>query len=465
MKHLIFTLSLVISIGLTQDNSSFMDSPHNLSGDTTSTYLAICRTCHISGGQGYQNANDINQTCIHCHDGSVTHSFQSSGELHNISSISSFYHSFKLDSKHTTDLPVDDDQIHCATCHDPHDNTHGNFLRKPVNKLCSSCHASKDLDASLHGHSISILKNVKGKIECSTCHDIHRISSNRPLLIADENTLCISCHDGIQNNENELPTLNDIRVPLNKLYIHLGMEELHKMDTAISCSDCHNPHTIQENEVGLISGVLFGVDGINTFGKPVSNVTYEYEICYKCHSTSTQTPFSINIAEKFSTTNKSYHPVEGLSSNPNASMSLKLSNETIGLITCSDCHGNDNAFGVQGIHGSNHEGLLVKNYSKSPFTQESTLQDNELCFSCHDYDYIVGSGGFRWHKLHIETGQYNCIGCHDSHGSPLFESLIDLNKPYIQPTHTGDIDYTSNGDGSGSCSLTCHGHVHLNQVY
>lgn len=465
MKHLSIISSLIISIGLTQDSSSFMNSPHNLSGDAASTSLSVCKSCHVSGGEGYQNADDINQTCINCHDGSVTHGFQSRGEMKNISSLTSFYHSFQLDSKQFADLPVEGNQIHCATCHDPHDNSHGNFLRKPVKELCSSCHADKNLEASLHGYSKSIVKDVMGEIECSTCHDIHLISPNRPLLQADENSLCISCHDGIQDNENEIPALNDIRIPMNKLYTHLGMDQFHPKGKSISCSDCHNPHTIQENDVGFVDGVLHGVDGFTTFGKQVSNVTYEYEICYKCHSTNTQSPFSINIGEKFSTTNKSFHPIEGVSPNPSASMSLKSNYVSIGLINCSDCHGNDNAFGIQGIHGSNHEGLLVKKYSRSPFTQESTLQDNELCFSCHDYDYIVVSGGFRWHKLHIETAQYNCNSCHDSHGSPVFEFLIDLNKPYIQPTHTGDMDYTSIGDGSGSCTLSCHGHIHQNQSY
>ncbi len=34
-------------------------------------------------------------------------------------------------------------RIECATCHDPHDDTEGNFLRTPAAGLCSECHIDK----------------------------------------------------------------------------------------------------------------------------------------------------------------------------------------------------------------------------------------------------------------------------------------------------------------------------------
>ena len=34
-------------------------------------------------------------------------------------------------------------RVECATCHDPHDQTNGNFLRAPAAGLCAECHLDK----------------------------------------------------------------------------------------------------------------------------------------------------------------------------------------------------------------------------------------------------------------------------------------------------------------------------------
>ena len=38
-------------------------------------------------------------------------------------------------------LPLFDDQVECSTCHDPHDNSNGKYLRVDRRELCQSCHS------------------------------------------------------------------------------------------------------------------------------------------------------------------------------------------------------------------------------------------------------------------------------------------------------------------------------------
>lgn len=39
--------------------------------------------------------------------------------------------------------PLYNTKVECATCHDPHDTTNGNFLRDAAGTLCGACHTAK----------------------------------------------------------------------------------------------------------------------------------------------------------------------------------------------------------------------------------------------------------------------------------------------------------------------------------
>lgn len=472
-----FSLSLVLftQILLGQlSQSTLIQSPHNLSGDSTQIELNLCRNCHFSA----ERVNGISQfdpsdaalnfttdeVCIGCHDGTISKSFPI-GLIDDPSqvSMSHFSHKF-ITSK--TGLPVElGGEIHCGTCHNPHDNSNGLFLRSPKEQLCKSCHSSHETPLSVHLNPLSA-DLLNESMECTQCHHIHQISSLPSFLHTSENTLCMECHDGLMNDNHEIPSKKNLNHALNKMFVHVGggySKDKHSIES-VTCSDCHDVHQAQESDMGLMDGSLYGTSGLTSWGVNQETADHEYQICYKCHAYSNlQT--TTNIAEKFNPSNRSFHPIESLSQNQNAKLSLKTGIHSSLLMDCSDCHGNDDVFEAQGIHGSKFEGILKSRYNSSPFTIDSPEADNALCFECHESSFILDSGGFRWHKLHVENGNYNCTACHDSHGSRNYPSLLEFDQPFIQQNPDGTFEFIQTMDGSGSCSMTCHGHVHQEAKY
>lgn len=72
------------------------------------------------------------------------------------------------------------DSFSCGTCHDPHNNTHRPFLRRPFNELCRSCHprpAKMNGLKNSPGESGSAVSGSKKsqpcRADCSECHRAH----------------------------------------------------------------------------------------------------------------------------------------------------------------------------------------------------------------------------------------------------------------------------------------------------
>ena len=55
----------------------------------------------------------------------------------------------------------------------------------------------------------------------------------------------------------------------------------------------------------------------------------------------------------------------------------------------------------------------------------------------------------------------SCFTCHTAHGSPRNPHLVEFNLQAVQAAEgTGRIDYQSLGEGTGNCTLKCHGYNH-----
>ncbi len=213
--------------------------------------------------------------------------------------------------------------------------------------------------------------------------------------------------------------------------------------THVVCSDCHNPHTAgktshaQGTNTIATNSPLYGAGGVafagglgswtvpiqgnynayESLGVTSSNSwllpKYEYEICFKCH-----TSFAWggggkpNISDlsgilsmtdqlqEFNPANPSYHTVmTGLNTansyQPPAPGSWANSWSSASLMYCSDCHGNDTSIAQpQGPHGSANPGMLVLPFGDLYGTVGGTAQQNtELCFKCHSYA-VYGQVGF-----------------------------------------------------------------------
>ena len=322
---------------------------------------------------------------------------------------------------------------------------------------------------------------------CRACHRGMRISVN------GEEDNCLQCHGEPSNRSNMASrgylssagvALADIGVELQKPYSHptLTYRNIHRQNEILpedqlqtprhsECVDCHNPHVVSADQP--FRGILG-----RRVGNTIIDVQYEYELCYKCHAESANLPGdSTNKHAEFKITNPSFHPVEGEGARsfvislrePYTARADKPGD--VSIITCSSCHGSEDARGPRGPHGSTYEGLLVENYEQRDGFPEGQFT-YALCYKCHDRISILGDESFPHHSRHIvglasAAGGTSCFTCHDAHGSTVYPSMIRFNEEVVRPNLNGKLEYRPNGAAarSGTCSLFCHEVEHDERSY
>lgn len=260
--------------------------------------------------------------------------------------------------------------------------------------------------------------------------------------------------------------------------VHGALEELsgnNEAERHAECPDCHHRHEVSQwNKLGPIevmkkSGMKEKLKKLRNreVGEPVK----DYELCFNCHSDNNKLPVDqTNKRMDFDENNPSYHPVLSVGKNGNVpSLINEYTAESI--ITCSDCHNNDDKNGPQGPHGSNYMFILKNRYSIEDGLSESP-GEYELCYTCHKRSSILGDQSFTLHRMHIEgnpvTGNKgtSCFTCHDAHGSEENTHLIRFNKEVVfQNPSTNEIKFVDKGELEGECSLMCHDTNHNPKVY
>lgn len=326
---------------------------------------------------------------------------------------------------------------------------------------------------------------------CAACHDPHGVRDSRgviPALLAERETaLCTGCHDGSRGA--------DIRGELLKPFWH-GQTARGEHDPAearaaefdpshgtpagrhVTCSDCHNAHLARADGLlqpdgeasTLLSGVarvqvVHGAAGTQPAYRRLAaddlSPTFEYEICFRCHSSATKLPPQAeDIARTTNPQNASFHPIQA--AGRNAGIDARAFTDGVSAesrIRCTDCHGSDSAR-IRGLHGSSYEHLLRKRYDSE---SSAPMLQTDLCFDCHAWQ-VYGSSvsepaelaASRFnapsepgHAFHVGSQRIHCAACHDPHGSVNRPALIALR------TRPGIIGYTQT-PGGGTCTPTCH---------
>jgi DmsE family decaheme c-type cytochrome len=84
-------------------------------------------------------------------------------------------------------MPLREGKMECTTCHNVHGTTNVRLLRKgdSIAELCTSCHADK--------RGPYLWEHPPSRDGCVTCHDPHG-SSNERMLVAKPPILCQRCH-------------------------------------------------------------------------------------------------------------------------------------------------------------------------------------------------------------------------------------------------------------------------------
>ncbi len=539
MKALHFLIGGIIAVVIAAlaigQSQSIVDTPHNLSAGGLGSIRAaseeqICIFCHtphnaapiqplwnryfpVAAYSVYaSNSLDAqpgqptgsSKMCLSCHDGTIAvgsvisrdQIIQMAGGIttlppgsSNLGTDLSDDHpiSFPYDTSllpnnpHLTDpnlLPPEfkldaNGELQCTTCHNAHDNSFGDFLvaDNTDSALCYTCHQMPITPIPTHN-------------ECSSCHQPHSAPSGPYLLIADGITnTCLICH-------NYRSGASDIERDIQKISVHSTQTPLKFSGSTqgqVSCTDCHDPHSMMPGSAvaPAIHPNLGQIDGINASGAPITTVSAEYEVCFKCHADQAESmpsriPRQItenNTRLEFALNAISSHPVVGPGQNPDVP-SLKPGWTESSVMYCSDCHSSDTSIrngGTEprGVHGSNEPPLLIARYETADYTSESAAA-YALCYQCHwrdTNDGILTDRSFE-HSIHLADA-ISCSTCHDAHGISSSRGtftnnshLINFDTSIVFPDPaTGLLKYESTGPFAGRCFLTCHGKDHSGEEY
>jgi predicted CXXCH cytochrome family protein len=410
-------------------------------------------------------------------------------------------------------------KMQCVTCHDPHDNQFGKFLvmNNTGSALCLGCHIEPAWLASSHsGSSANLAVTAKPLLAartpvpdlatapnitqtaaqllkakgCENCHTSHKAGSKDQLLIRPkEEQNCFVCHNGqiVQKDlttEFNKPSAHPV---IQTSSAHNPAEDPINSPRHTACSDCHNSHAVNTKPTGArkAPGALIAIKGVNSAGAVIRSATHEYEICFRCHAESLNRG-ATHITRQFPETNKrlqfkvanqSFHPVESTGRNPNVP-SLIQPWTTSSVMNCTDCHNNDQGTraggtGPDGPHGSAFPPILERQLTITDHNPESP-GIYALCYKCHSRNSILNDQSFRaanslgqdrGHRFHIVDQQTACTTCHDSHGVQEAKRLINFNRDYVALSSSGRLQYVSNGNTGGTCTLNCHGFNHENTTY
>ncbi len=310
-----------------------------------------------------------------------------------------------------------------------------------------------------HALNETHLDRSKLPLGCVSCHKNHGTSST-VMLERPKNQLCFKCHGNVKTGAPGEASTDIYSVLLKQsnhpiiqtTQYHYRGESLPERSTTTTrhaaCFDCHNPHLLTS------SNPLNGAKGYSGRGLQINKAQYEYQVCYKCHSDSANLPSSASdIASKFEAGNAAFHPVETVGKNNNVP-SLVASLSTVSIITCSDCHNNDDISGAKGPHGSNYDYILSENYTMD--TGAESPYAYELCYKCHRRSSLLNDDSFQAHKKHIVYENASCFACHDAHGTLNYANLINFDTTIVTPNSLGELNYLKVVAGKPRCFLTCH---------
>jgi predicted CXXCH cytochrome family protein len=396
-------------------------------------------------------------------------------------------------------------QLQCTSCHDPHNDQYGKFrvMGNSASALCMVCHNKTWWSASIHktasgGHGGSAWNGqppdpwphteettVVGN-GCENCHTPHTAGTRQRLLnFAGDEQNCYSCHNGNLVRRNIQAEFNKVSIhPVgNSPGVHDPTEDLVNPPRHVTCVDCHNPHAAKAGCADChalhgvkpitATGLLAGVKGVNASGAPVDPVTYQYELCFRCHADSvargparvTRQFVQTNARLAFAISNASYHPV--VATGKNASVpSLISPYTTAALINCTECHNNSSGMqaggsGPTGPHGSAYVPILERRQELTDFQAESSAV-YALCYKCHSRTSILSDASFTKHNLHVVTRTTACTTCHDPHGVAAVPRLINFNTTYVTASSGGQLRFDA---VARQCFLTCHGVDHNPKSY
>ncbi|NJD26765.1 MAG: hypothetical protein FIA92_00520 [Chloroflexi bacterium] len=331
--------------------------------------------------------------------------------------------------------------------------------------------------------------------KCAACHATH--TAQGPLLAIQpppQSNLCLTCHDGTGATANidaeyTAPTVpaNDPDTgswyshPATTASTHLSDREPEVegvLDRHAACADCHQPHRSDASPAAqtaagwTASGPLLGAAGVVvTNGAAGTEPTYEwqqestfeYQLCFKCHSgftdlqpqTGGPSTWALDKAVELNPANASYHPVEAAGTNSTSQMARSLQGTSPyklwtfsvdSTVRCVSCHGD-----------SRKANPAAPPDPGSPLAPHAVPNRSMLIAPLRDRDLKSPSAAYQASNFAL------CYVCHAE--APFVDTSqgprLDSNFP-LHGTHTADIQSfsgplggTVDDDGAGLGNALC----------
>lgn len=328
----------------------------------------------------------------------------------------------------------------CTGCHDPHQSDFRFMLRAdPSQDLCLSCHADDPFMKK---------QGVHGPVAtgaCILCHEPHS-SWNPKLLVAQGNSLCMSCHE------------ERIRLDRQAHHVHPPLNG--------DCLECHDPHasdfphhlrseprklcaSCHEEMEHLVAESRF-VHGAISMGQQCGNCHHGHssvlprllkksplDTCLTCHDREIVTDDGRRIQNM----------AVLLKENPNHHGPIRQAD-------CSACHE---------PHASSHFNRLRETYPEL-FYAPFDLGAYQLCFSCHRSEMVTSeiglgvtqfrNGSVNLHYVHVhrEDRGRTCRACHAVHASKNYAHIRE-SVPYGRWQYKLSLEVKEDG---GRCISGCH---------
>lgn len=324
----------------------------------------------------------------------------------------------------------------CTGCHDPHGSTTPLMLKKgTIAEMCTSCHTKTISASHVHGPAAT---------ECTACHQAHT-AQHKNLLNTEGRALCLSCHEQLAGS--------------------LGSSVHMHAPVAGDCLQCHSAHASENPSVLKQPAKELCLSCHDKVGKEISSATHPHSAvtdaraCLNCHTAHASDHANLLPANPAKACLECHKAPIKTETRTVAAVTDIANTSThkhgpVGVGDCAACHG---------VHGSEHNQLLVQNYARDfyvPFTDDSYA----LCFKCHDKKLASSEKAgketnFRdaernLHYVHVAKSPQgrSCRACHTVHAAK--------NDKQIATTVTFGqwklpIGFTPTAEG-GSCAPGCH---------
>ncbi|QOY51868.1 cytochrome c3 family protein [Candidatus Sulfurimonas baltica] len=442
------------------------------------------------------HAQNIAATCQSCH---IKDNFE--GSTHDV--MNATYSNTAVNDKFSAGAATKVSDMKCANCHTPHNSGSEYLTRQVQEQTCFQGASDTVSTAPCHGTN-----HETGGKDIETV--MTRTYGHGPTLL---NIAGNTNHTNLDYVYGE-GTTND-RGPTSG--IDWATSE------HVECMDCHNQHQVQKisrkpatqtagkwypdtpgadtNKIvsaSYTTSPLKGASGVKPSSWPgrwlqpvefttLETATYEYEICFKCHSywgmgadndngdTLVDSPAHsayltrsdgsvqfTDVAWEFNPNNRSGHPVNVALNDRTGSYAPKAytasqmkdpwkTNVGDQTMYCSDCHGADNEpeTDPKGPHGSSYKFMLKgvgkfwpANSDGTLYRQPATTGTGDLdilCKNCHETG-AAGVGHTDQDKSEMSNSP--CVRCHVAipHGSP-------VSRLFVYATFPAPYNYGGNTAG------------------